>query len=139
LIGGAYGGSGEPIAGAVENGIAALTSSLKAVVPRIVLVSDDDGISQQPVDCLLAPHATMTTCTSTRTPEQLRLNDDLADMAGYEGLHVMTTRGWFCFESQCPMVVGNTVVYRDLGHITSTYAQELAAPFRAAFRDAVGR
>jgi hypothetical protein len=32
------------------------------------------------------------------------------------------------------MVVGTTIAYQDRNHITKEYAQLLAAPFRAAFR-----
>ncbi|MEA2370995.1 MAG: hypothetical protein QOH12_1389, partial [Solirubrobacteraceae bacterium] len=106
---------------------------MKRSSTRVVLVADDDGISRQPVDCLLAARATAATCTSVRTPEQLQLNDGLAAAAKYQDFGFVNTRGWFCFESQCPMVIGRTIAYRDLGHITRAYALELAAPFRAAF------
>ena len=34
----------------------------------------------------------------------------------------MKTRGWFCYQSQCPTVVARTIVYRDTRHITEAYA-----------------
>jgi peptidoglycan/LPS O-acetylase OafA/YrhL len=33
---------------------------------------------------------------------------------------------WFCTASVCPVVVGNVLVYRDVSHITATYARLLA-------------
>jgi hypothetical protein len=35
------------------------------------------------------------------------------------------------------MVVGNTIVYSDTGHVSTTYATQLAAPFRATFERAI--
>jgi hypothetical protein len=76
----------------------------------------------------------MKTCTTTATAARYALNDDLARLAKLRRFSILKTRGWFCYQSQCPMVVGHTIVYRDTGHITQAYALQLAAPFRAAFR-----
>jgi hypothetical protein len=35
--------------------------------------------------------------------------------------------------SQCPLVVGNTITYRDSNHVSQTYASALSGAFRAAF------
>jgi hypothetical protein len=35
------------------------------------------------------------------------------------------------------MVVGKTIVYRDLGHITQSYALALSAVFRSTFRSCI--
>jgi hypothetical protein len=104
------------------------------VSKSVLVMADNEGIHQQPVDCLLARKATMRTCTSTWPDERFALNDSLAALAGTRGYSFLNTRGWFCFEQECPMVVGSTVVYRDTGHITVPYGLKLAAPFRAAFR-----
>ena len=44
----------------------------------------------------------------------------------------LSTRSWFCYQGTCPMVVGNTIVYRDAGHVTTEYARMLDVPFRTA-------
>jgi hypothetical protein len=49
----------------------------------------------------------------------------------------MNTLGWFCFQHECPMVVGNTIVFRDDSHITRTYAIRLRGLFREALNRAV--
>jgi hypothetical protein len=113
---------------------ASLAAALKGSAKNVIVVADDDGVDKQPVDCLLAPHATMKTCTTTATDARYAFNDDLAKLAKVRRFGLLKTRGWFCYERQCPMVVGHTIVYRDTGHITQAYALQLAAPFRAAFR-----
>jgi hypothetical protein len=47
----------------------------------------------------------------------------------------LNTLGWFCFQHQCPTVIGNTIAYRDDSHVSVTYALQL----RELFRDAVNR
>jgi peptidoglycan/LPS O-acetylase OafA/YrhL len=112
----------------------ALTKTMTRVSKSVLVLADNEGVNREPVDCLLARHATMKTCTSTWTDERFALNDDLAAVAKAKGFGFLNTRGWFCFEHQCPMVVGHTIVYRDTGHITKPYALALNGPFRTAFR-----
>src|SRR5205809_6338332 len=85
----------------------------KRVAKSVIVVADDPGIDKQPVDCLLARHATMRTCTSTLKPEWTVLSPVLAALAPLKGFEFMNTAGWFCYESQCPIVVGRIIVYRD--------------------------
>ena len=78
----------------------------------------------------------MATCTSTYNDSAFSEIASVAALAQTHAIGYIDTKGWFCFQNECPMVIGNTVVYWDFGHITKTYASELAAPFRAAFRKA---
>ena len=114
-----------------------LANAIKRVAKSVIVLGDNEGVDQQPVDCLLGRKATMKTCTTTWPPERFLLNDSLAAQAKSKGYGFMNGRGWFCYESQCPMVVGRTVVYRDTGHITKPYGLQLLAPFRATFRRCV--
>jgi peptidoglycan/LPS O-acetylase OafA/YrhL len=114
-----------------------LAKTMKRFSTSVVVVADDDGIAKQPVDCLLAPHATMKTCTSTPPANILAFNNNLAKVARVNKFGFLKTRGWFCYQNQCPMVVARTIVYRDTGHITKTYALKLTGPFRLAFRHCI--
>ena len=33
---------------------------------------------------------------------------------------------WFCGSKSCPVIVGNTLVYRDNSHMSATYAAQIA-------------
>jgi hypothetical protein len=138
LIGAAYGGVTGSSADADENGITTLVAAVRRAATYVVLIADDDGIGEQPVDCLLGRGANMGTCTDVRSQASFQINDDLTSLAASGGFAVMPTREWFCDGYQCPLVIGRTVVYRDLGHITVPYARTLYAPFRAEFRRVVG-
>lgn len=48
------------------------------------------------------------------------------------GVPVLWTRSWFCTDSQCPVIVGNMLVYRDENHMTVTYARYIAPLLDAA-------
>jgi peptidoglycan/LPS O-acetylase OafA/YrhL len=137
LMAGCCAGSGGSVAAAMRNGYSVTAAALKGVARNVIAIADDDGIQKQPVDCLLAKHATLKSCMTTQTSFSLSFNDGLAALAKAKHFGFLKTRGWFCYRNQCPTVVGNTIVYRDKGHITQAYALKLAAPFRTAFRQCI--
>jgi peptidoglycan/LPS O-acetylase OafA/YrhL len=137
LIAGASGGARGHQAEAIKRGFISLTTAAKSFSKDVVVVADTEGIAQQPVDCLLGRHATMGRCTTTWSEERFYFNNDLAAFSKDHEFRFIKTRGWFCFELQCPTVIGHTIVYRDTGHLTKAYAQELAEPFRASFKQAI--
>jgi peptidoglycan/LPS O-acetylase OafA/YrhL len=116
---------------------ASLGKTMKRFSTSVVVVADADGVTKQPVDCLLAPRATMKTCTTRKPANVVAFNNNLAKVARLNKFGFLKTRGWFCYQNQCPMVVARTIVYRDTGHITKTYALKLTGPFRAAFRHCI--
>jgi len=128
--GGFTGSDGET----VLNQFVSLARTTKAFSRHVVVVADDVGVATQPVDCLLRRHASMKSCTTTWPADRFSLNEDIAVKAKLHGFGFINTSGWFCFQRQCPMVVGRTIVYTDTGHITAQYAQALAGPFRASFQ-----
>jgi hypothetical protein len=101
--------------------------------------------AKQPVDCLLHRGATTKTCTTIIPGAETSENDTV--VAAYaKKAHVpfVSPLGWFCARPAstspaywCPLVINRTITRLDLGHISQTYAKELAAPFRGAFRRAL--
>lgn len=79
----------------------------------------------------------MARCTTTWDEERFSVNYDIAARAKITGIGYLDTSGWFCFDNQCPMVIGHTIAYKDQNHITATYAQNLSEPFRVAFQRAI--
>lgn len=117
-----------------------LTSMLKSITARTgkaLVLGDVPNNPAQPVDCLLAEGATLRKCSFSESPAQVDLNSVLSDATASVGGSYIDTTPWFCFENTCPMVVGHTIVYVNPGHITQTYAAELAPAFKAAFDQAV--
>jgi len=75
----------------------------------------------------------MATCTTRWPPATLRSYDRVAATTRQLGIGFIATRGFFCFERQCPAVIGHTVAYWDNSHITAAYAVQIAGAFRTAF------
>jgi peptidoglycan/LPS O-acetylase OafA/YrhL len=137
LMTGCCGGASGSVETAMKNAYAVTASTLKGVARNVVAIADDDGMKKQPTDCLLAKNATLRSCMTTQTASTLAFNNDLAALARLRHFGFLNTRPWFCYQNQCPMVVGSTIVYRDTGHITQAYALKLVAPFRTAFRQCI--
>ncbi len=128
------GGATGPIATTMRQTYAATAAALRPFARNVTVIEDEEAVKTQPVDCLLATGATLRSCMTTQTSADVAFNNGLAQLATAKHFGFLKTRGWFCYQSQCPMVVGTTVVYADMGHITVEYAQRLTRPFRLAFR-----
>jgi hypothetical protein len=82
----------------------------------------------------------MATCTARAKTVQLAASNAISSAARAHGVGYMDTLGWFCArpsgstDQLCPLVVNTTITAVDRGHISQTYALELAASFRASFR-----
>jgi SGNH domain (fused to AT3 domains) len=124
--------------------IAAMSRALKRFSASVIVVGDSPSQTRDPVDCLLARGATMKTCTGKGTRVQARAEAAVAVNAKRDGVAYVDTRPWFCAHPHassmtllCPMVVNQTIAYVDRGHVSRTYALELAPLFRIAFRRAL--
>ncbi len=137
LITGAYGSSGASDVSTAMSAIGALTATMRHYAQHVVIIGDPPGESRQPVDCLLASSTNMNACSHTLTALQAPLDAEGAALAKGHGAGFIDTVGWFCYESKCPMVIGKTIAYSDLGHVTQTYSLELSTVFRTAFLRAV--
>ena len=121
--------------------VGALATTMKRVSASVIVVGDVPGQKRDPTDCLLAPRATMATCTTEATRVQLSTNRTIAANARKQGVGFVDTLGWFCAHPRgwstrylCPLVVDRTITCVDRGHISRTYGLELAPEFRLAFR-----
>ena len=121
--------------------VGALAATMKRVSASVIVVGDVPGQKRDPTDCLLAPRATMATCTTEATRVQLSTNRAIATNARKNGIGFVDTLGWFCAHPRgtstrylCPLVVNRTATCVDRGHISRTYGLELVPEFRLAFR-----
>ena len=78
---------------------------------------------------LLRSGATLGDCTLTFPAD---MSAQYATLQGIVESHpkdrYLQTRRWFCSGGKCPMVIGNMIAFRDISHITDTYARYLAPP-----------
>jgi hypothetical protein len=137
IVGGAVGGSRGAAARAAVKGMVAMARANKAASGKVLVLGDPEGLRKNPTDCLLSRHATMASCTATWPLAWLQPYDEIAVQSSQLRVAFVDTRGWFCFERQCPAVIGRTIAYKDYHHITAAYAVRLSATFAAAFRQAI--
>ena len=121
----------------VLSGLSSAVQTLKRASHRVVVVGDVPTRSRQPVDCLLAAHASATSCIDALSDTESQLDTDVAGLAAGAGVAYIDPTGWFCYQAQCPLVVGQLITYRDETHVSATYAAALTNVFRAAFTAAV--
>jgi peptidoglycan/LPS O-acetylase OafA/YrhL len=115
----------------------ATAAALRPFARSVIVIEDDEGLKAQPADCLLAAGATLRSCMTTQTSTDVAFNNSLPQLAKANHFGFLKTRGWLCYQNQCPMVVGTTVVYADTSHLTVQYADRLTAVFRTAFRQCI--
>jgi peptidoglycan/LPS O-acetylase OafA/YrhL len=90
---------------------------------------EDTPYQPRPVpDCLAEHPAATASCATDRAsalPNPRRRAMVSAEMRR-RGVTVIDPTSWFCTTSSCPVIVGNVLVYRDISHVTATYARLLA-------------
>ena len=132
LLGGSIGERPSSATRAATRGVIAAARTLRALGP-LVVIGDPEGLSGDPVPCLVAPGVSMSSCTTTWPQTSLAAYDTVAREARRMGAGFLPTRGFVCHQRQCPAVVHRTIVWMDNSHLTGVYSAELAEPFRAAF------
>jgi hypothetical protein len=96
-------------------------------------------LAANPVECLTSTASTLASCMTTWPASSYAAYDSIARAAKRIGAGFLPTRGFVCYQRQCPAVVRHTIVWMDTNHLTGIYSAEVAAPFRAAFRRATAR
>ncbi|MEY3690557.1 MAG: hypothetical protein RJB57_212, partial [Actinomycetota bacterium] len=95
-------------------------------------VEDTPYPNQDVPTCLSANRSSVTGCNITVSagfrPDMTEMREDFAR----EGVPLLRTRQWFCTATQCPVIVGNILVYRDDNHMTVTWARFVAPLLDAA-------
>jgi peptidoglycan/LPS O-acetylase OafA/YrhL len=132
LIGGSIDQQVTPTTRAAMSGVLATARTLRGN-GHVAVIGDPEGLSQDPVDCLLSSHATMATCTATWPASALAPYDGIERGAKQLGIGFLETRGLLCFDGRCPAVIGNTIAWMDTNHMTVAYSVQVAGAFRAAF------
>ena len=139
LIIGSWAGTKEPRL--AIRPVALLSAAIQRSSASVIVVGDPTSQRRDPTDCLLAKGATTKTCTSRQLRSQARADGGIAANARRAGVGFVNARGWLCAPARtwgrgylCPLVVNRTITFLDRGHISKTYALELAQPFRTDFR-----
>ncbi|GAA3267979.1 acyltransferase [Dactylosporangium vinaceum] len=110
---------------------AALAATADRLAARTVILQDTPdprGVSVP--DCVAAHPTAVDRCALTA--ETALYPARRAAITAAAATAVIDPATWFCTAEVCPAVVGNTLVYRDGSHVTSTYVRLLTPLLDAA-------
>ena len=113
-----------------------MAQALRRAVQKVVVIGDPKGLRVNPVDCLLARHATMRGCTTLWRQEALTPYAAVRARTKRLGFGFVETHGWLSVGRAFPAVIAHTIAYKDPHHITAAYALHVRERFRVAFRSA---
>jgi peptidoglycan/LPS O-acetylase OafA/YrhL len=115
-------------------GFTATLNRIKAHGTKITLIQDIPWPTSDAPECLAQNPRVLTMCTN-KLPKALASparRAAIADSATKAKIKVIDPTTWFCGSAgSCPPIIGNVLVYRDEGHMTSQFA-ELLAPILGA-------
>ena len=115
-----------------------LTTIQEAGVPVVFMLDTPQPALDIP-ECLAEHLGDVGACNSVgHLSDYVGRREDVQSVLGTIGTTVVDPVDWFCVgRSQCPAVVGNLLVYRDLTHMTRAYSEHLA-PMIAPLLDHAG-
>jgi len=105
-----------------EDAIARITP----LTDRLVLLRDVPKNPGDPGTCLTTGDPDLGTCLFDPMPSQEDDSDASVAAAEATGTDHVDPSRWICWDGSCPVVVGDTLTYRDRGHLTTVYAASLA-------------
>ncbi len=119
---------------------AGLRQTLRAIPERIdvIVLADIPLNARDPVRCLRFHPRNMSACVTDREPQaSLTVENALRDVTEQEGEYHRSLSGQVCPYDPCPVVQGDTLIWRDKAHITGTIARRLTPSFRRMVNEVV--
>ena len=99
---------------------------------RVLLLGDVPRNAGNPVRCLKLHRDDMSACVTARRPAAKRAVEKALRAAALSGgRRFGTLHDQVCTYDPCPVVQGRTLMWRDGGHLTTTFARQLTPSVRA--------
>jgi hypothetical protein len=96
---------------------------LKGLSPRLLVLGDNPASRDDPATCLSAHLNDVTACDNTRVKaiEAGKLDAERT-IAKQDGARFVDTSDWLCTETDCPVIIGDILMFRDINHLTTVAA-----------------
>jgi peptidoglycan/LPS O-acetylase OafA/YrhL len=117
---------------AAREGFASHLRLMKALAPRVAVLGGTPKLPREPGVCLSSGSVDLGDCLFRRGPIRHAIQREFSHAAEDLGAQFVDASKWFCFQRDCPAVVGRVITMRDSEHVTPTYARMLGEPL--AFR-----
>ncbi|MFF0479709.1 acyltransferase family protein [Streptomyces sp. NPDC004435] len=108
---------------------------------RVAALTDIPYLRQHALDCALAQPLDLPACERTTKNADAApvVTQAVRDAARKTGVDVIETRPWLCSSNgRCPLVVGDTLVYRDRHHLSEGFALKVAPVLERVLTDRYG-
>ena len=118
-----------------KEGIDLTVSKVRPLTDHLLLLGDSATPLEDVPSCLSGNLSNVPRCMNSRDgavrPGRLAVEREVA--IKYDADFIPTS-DWMCTDSACPVIVGNTLMYRDNSHITATASLFLAPYVDAALK-----
>jgi hypothetical protein len=121
-------GQGAIPASAWSEHLPELLDSLRADGIEPVVMGDSPDPSQNAPACLAANKFSPSVCNpgrGIRAERLLRVTAAITEVTTPRRVSLVRPDRWLCVEDQCPVIVGNLLVYRDEHHLSNTIVEWL--------------
>ena len=114
-----------------EEQLESMSAAWTALMERgteIVVVEDNPRVPVETAECVIAssPEELVDgACTFDRDDGYLVGDRGLLAAERTPGVKTVELGDLYCVDGECPVVIGNVIVYRDDNHLTSTYVESL--------------
>ncbi|MCQ9337117.1 acyltransferase [Corynebacterium phoceense] len=82
---------------------------------------DAAGVGREFDECYVATQ-NVDACSMDRNQVYAPVDPAAIVLAKYKNMIAVDTSNWFCDDTQCPVIIGNVFVYRDMHHISNAFA-----------------
>ena len=105
---------------------------------RVLLLGDVPRNTGKPVFCLRKNPKDMSACATRReSPAERSVERALRQAAANKGAKFRSLYGKICTYDPCPLVQGDVLMWRDGGHLTSTFVHRLTPALRSLLSSAI--
>jgi SGNH domain (fused to AT3 domains) len=113
-------------------GFSTTITRLKALTPRLLVLGDNPDSREDPATCLSAHLNDVGSCVNHRVKaiETGKLEAERA-VAAQNGARFVDTSDWLCTATDCPLIIGDILMFRDVNHLT-TFAADWFTPMLEA-------
>ena len=115
-----------------SEGLEKTMTVIRPLADRVLVLGDTPTPLSDVPSCVAAHLRSVSQCMSSRA-EAVKPNRLAVELAVAKAHHAdfAATSDWLCTQTQCPVVIGDLLVYRDNSHIT-TAASSWLTPYLAA-------
>jgi peptidoglycan/LPS O-acetylase OafA/YrhL len=113
-------------------GYAEVWNELVQAGSRVLVIRDTPQASERVVTCVTENYGQPEKCAKSRSQALDERGAVPAALEQAPGVRSVEFWDRFCDDETCPAVIGNTLVYRDLHHVSRTYMRTLVGDLREA-------